>query len=249
MIEIGVLQRFEQRLEDAVTGAFARAFRSAVQPVEIAAELQRDIDSSAQVLSRQRKLVPNEFSVELSPGDFERLSPYGGTLSNELASLVQEHVAEQRYTLAGPLSIQFANNDRLTTGRFRVRSRANAAVTPVAGQRMSETAVHRAPVVLEVNGMRHPLSPPGVVIGRGSEAELRINDPGISRRHAQIRVSVQDGSVQVLVTDLGSTNGIVVDGKRVAEAMLSDGSQIVLGNTTLTVRNPHSRPDDPAGRT
>ncbi|MGH3424969.1 MAG: DUF3662 domain-containing protein, partial [Nocardioidaceae bacterium] len=87
---MGVLQRFEQRLENAVTGAFARAFRSAVQPVEIAAALQRDIDNSAQVLSRERMLVPNHFMVELSPGDFERLSPYGSTLSAELAGLVQE---------------------------------------------------------------------------------------------------------------------------------------------------------------
>src|SRR5699024_3865219 len=99
VIEIGVLQRFEQGLENAVTGAFARAFRAAVQPVEIAAALQRYIDNSAQVLSRQRMLVPNEFIVELSESDYERLSPYGGTLSDELARLVKEHVADQRYTM------------------------------------------------------------------------------------------------------------------------------------------------------
>lgn len=242
VIEIGVLQRFEQRLEDVVTGAFARAFRSAVQPVEIAAALQRDIDNSAQVLSRERMLVPNHFMVELSATDYERLAPYGDTLSNELNHLVEEHVAEQKYTLAGPLTIEFESSERLTTGRFRVRSRANAAVTPVAGQRMTDTAVHRAPVVLDVNGLQHPLTPPGVVIGRGSEAELRINDPGVSRRHARLGVSVQDGNVTVTVTDLGSTNGIVVDGKRVDHALLRDGSSIVMGNTTVRVRNPNSRP-------
>lgn len=237
---MGVLQRFEQRLENAVTGAFARAFRSAVQPVEIAAALQREIDNSAQVLSRERMLVPNNFTVELSPGDFERLSPYGGTLSAELSNLVHEHVAEQSYTLAGPLEIEFSLAEDLTTGRFRVRSRASAAVTPVAGQRMTDTAVHRAPVLLEVNGMRHPLAPPGVIIGRGTEAELRINDPGVSRRHAQLRVIVQGNEVRVTVEDLGSTNGIVVDGRRVPHAVLRDGSQIVLGNTTVTVRNPQA---------
>ncbi|RYJ02630.1 MAG: DUF2662 domain-containing protein, partial [Actinomycetales bacterium] len=99
----GVLQRFEQRLEGAVTGAFARAFRSAVQPVEIAAALQREIDNSAHVLSRERMLVPNDFTVELSTSDHERLTPFGTTLSDELATLVKEHVTEQRYTLAGPL--------------------------------------------------------------------------------------------------------------------------------------------------
>jgi pSer/pThr/pTyr-binding forkhead associated (FHA) protein len=106
---------------------------------------------------------------------------------------------------------------------------------------MTETAVHRAPVVLEVNGVRHPLSPPGVVLGRGSEAELRINDPGVSRRHAQIKVTVTSQDVSVSVLDLGSTNGTVVDGQRVnGESPLRDGSQILLGNTTLTVRNPHA---------
>ncbi len=100
---MGVLQRFEQRLEGAVTGAFARAFRSAVQPVEIAAALQREVDNGAQILSRDRMLVPNDFTVELAPTDFERLAPYGGTLSGELSELVKEHVAEQHYTLAGPL--------------------------------------------------------------------------------------------------------------------------------------------------
>lgn len=242
---MGVLQRFEQRLESVVTGAFARAFRSAVQPVEIAAALQREIDNSAQVLSRERMLVPNDFAVELSPGDYERLSAFGDTLSNELAKLVEEHVAEQRYTLAGPLRIDFHRADDLTTGRFRVRSKASAVVTPVSGQRMTETAVGRAPVLLEVNGMRHPLEPPGVVIGRGSDAELRINDPGVSRRHAQLRVSVQGGEVRVTVEDLGSTNGIVVDGRRVPHAVLRDGSQIVMGNTTVTVRNPHRAPAAP----
>lgn len=248
MVEIGVLQRFEQRLEDAVTGAFARAFRSAVQPVEIAAALQRDIDNSAQVLSRNRMLVPNQFSVQLSHADFERLAPYGSTLSGELTDLVQDHVSEQSYTLAGPLKIEFQDADDLTTGRFRVHSRANASVTPVDGQRMTDTAVHRAPVVLEVNGIRHPLSPPGVVLGRGTDAELRINDPGVSRRHARIAVNIDDNAVQVLVTDLGSTNGIVVDGKRVDHALLRDGSQIVLGNTTVTVRNPRRRRAGDPGR-
>jgi len=84
----GVLQRFEKRLEGAVTGAFARAFRSAVQPVEIAAALQREVDNSAHVLSRDRRLVPNDFSVELSPADHERLTPFGATLIEELGTLV-----------------------------------------------------------------------------------------------------------------------------------------------------------------
>jgi Protein of unknown function (DUF3662)/FHA domain len=232
---MGVLHRFEQRLEHMVTGAFARAFRSAVQPVEIAAALQREIDNSVQILSRDRLLAPNSFNVELSATDFDRLAPYGDTLSAELATLVREHVQEQRYTLAGRLEIAFDRSDDLTTGRFRVRSRAHAEVTPIAGQRAGGGT---APVVLEVNGQHHPLQPPGVVVGRGSEADLRINDPGVSRRHVEIRVDVSGGQVTVSAIDLGSTNGTSMDGRRVQQALLHDGSTIVIGNTTMVVRDP-----------
>lgn len=234
----GVLQRFEQRLEGAVTGAFARAFRSAVQPVEIAAALQREIDNSAHILSRERMLVPNDFTVELAPTDFERLAPFSGTLADELTTLVQEHVTEQRYTLTGPLKIEFTETGELSTGRFRVRSRTNSAVTPVRGQRLTETAVRSSDVVIEVNGMKHPLSPPGVVIGRGNEADLKIDDPGISRRHAEITIKEGESGTEVSVTDLDSTNGVVLNGHKVSSSVVVDGSEIRLGNTVIVIRMP-----------
>lgn len=232
----GVLQRFEQRLEGAVTGAFARAFRSAVQPVEIAAALQREVDNSAHILSRERMLVPNDFTVELSPPDFDRLAPFSGTLAEELSTLVKEHVAEQRYTMAGHLEIQFKKIGDLSTGRFRVRSRTNASVTPVVGQRMTDTAVRASGVVIEVNGMKHPLSAPGVVIGRGNEADLKIDDPGISRRHAQITVHQSGAETTVTVVDLESTNGVILNGHKVSTGVVADGSEIRLGNTVIVIR-------------
>ena len=241
----GVIQRFEQRLEGVVTGAFARAFRSAVQPVEIAAALQREVDNSAQALSRDRMLAANVFVVELSGSDYERLAPFGDTLAAELGRLVEEHVAEQRYTLTGPLDISFAQADDLGTGRFRVTSNTSAAVTPVPGERMTETAIRASDVLIEVNGMRHPLNPPGVVIGRGSEAELRINDPGISRKHAQLSVTIGDRGTEVTVHDLGSTNGVILNGQRVSDSQVRDGSRIQLGNTEIVVRITET-PDDGA---
>src|SRR5687767_13280983 len=100
--DMGVLQRFENRLEQLVSGAFARAFRSAVQPVEIAAALQREVDNSAQILSRNRRLVPNNFHVELSAADHERLAPYGSQLAAELTDMLREHAEEQSYVFTGP---------------------------------------------------------------------------------------------------------------------------------------------------
>lgn len=226
----GVLHRFEQRLETAVTSAFAKAFRSAVQPVEIAAALQREVDNSSQVMSRNRRLAPNVFDIDLSTSDHERLASFGSALTNELETMVREHVTEQRYTLAGPLEINLVEAADLGTGRFRVRSRTHAAVQPPEQVVGSDTRV-----VVEVGGQRHGVTDQ-LVIGRGSDADLRIDDPGISRRHARISVHDTGDGLSVTIEDLGSTNGVVVNGHTVASATLADGSDVRLGNTTLTVR-------------
>ena len=113
---MGMLQRFESRLEQAVSGAFARAFRSAVQPVELAAALQREVDNSAQILSRERRLVPNAFDIELSPLDSERLGPYSETLSRELTTMLQDYAEQQHYVFAGPVSIDFEQEDEAARG-------------------------------------------------------------------------------------------------------------------------------------
>jgi hypothetical protein len=232
-----MLQRFENRLEQMVSGAFAKAFRSAVQPVEVAAALQREVDNSAQILSRNRRLVPNQFHVELSPQDHERLAPYSSTLVQELTDMLRDHADEQSYLFTGPISITFDERSDLSTGRFRVRSAALAKVTPASEGSITDTAVRRANVILEVNGMRHPLDPPGIVVGRGTDADLRINDPGVSRRHAEIRVHANDRTgTQVSVVDLGSTNGMLVNGSKAQQATLDDGATIKIGNTTMTVR-------------
>ena len=96
-------------------------------------------------------------------------------------------------------------------------------------------------LVLEVNGLRHPLDPPGFLIGRGTDADLRINDPGISRNHAQIRVSGSNDSLQIDIVDLGSTNGIVVNGQKVRHAVLGEGSRIEIGSTRMLVHAPSGR--------
>lgn len=233
---MGGLQKLEHRLEQMISGAFARAFRSAVQPVEIAAALQRECDNSAQILSRERRLVPNDFHVELSQTDLDRLSPYDSALAEELTTQLRDHAEQQRYVFPGPVTIAFEAADDLTTGRFRIRSRAQAKVTSGA----THTQVGRARAMLEVNGTRHPLQPPGLVVGRGTDADLRINDPGVSRRHVEFTVtgsgSPSGPGLSIEVHDLGSTNGMLVDGHRITHTGLRDGSQVKIGNTTMTVR-------------
>ncbi len=229
---MGGLQRLEHKLEQMISGAFARAFRSAVQPVEIAAALQRECDNNAQILSRDRRLVPNDFHVELSQTDLDRLAPYDSALADDLGKQLRDHADHQSYVFPGPVSIAFEAAEDLTTGRFRIRSQAQAKVTGSA----THTQVGRARAVLEVNGTRHPLQPPGLVVGRGTEADVRINDPGVSRRHVEFTVTGGDSGLAIEVHDLGSTNGMLVDGHRISRTGLRDGSQVKIGNTTMTVR-------------
>jgi hypothetical protein len=232
-----------------VSGAFAKAFRADVQPVEIASALQRELDGRAAIMGKGTTMVPNHFVVELSPHDFERLDMYAQTLGEELAEVVRDHANEQKYQLRGTVQVTFAEAEDLDIGVHRIRSSVvssvQSVVTPqgppsperVAAQARAETTVlsdKRLPVpYLEVNGDRHPLTRPVTVMGRGTQVDLRIDDAGVSRRHAEIRL----GPPAVLV-DLNSTNGTTVDGAPVGEYELQDGSLIGIGETKLVFRRP-----------
>ncbi|MDH4159905.1 MAG: DUF3662 and FHA domain-containing protein [Actinomycetota bacterium] len=220
---MGVLDRFERRLDRLVSGAFARAFKAEVQPVEIASALQRECDDKAAIVGRGRTMVPNEFHVELGPSDFQRLATYLAPLSTELADVVREHAGEQGYALVGPVAVTLQESDALETGVFRVVSEA------VPGEMPPTPLLPN--VRLETGGRVLPLKSDQVVIGRGTEADVRLDDVGVSRRHAIIRLSPTP-----TVRDLGSTNGTVVDGIRVDEADLVDGTSLVVGSTTLVFR-------------
>jgi hypothetical protein len=227
-LRVNGLQRFEHKLEQMISGAFARAFRSAVQPVEISAALQRECDNNAQILSRDRRLVPNHFHVELATTDLERLKAYDSAMERELTDQLKDHADAQGYVFTGPVTIAFEAADDLTTGRFRIRSEAQATVT----DRDRRGGGRSSRALVEVNGTRHPIRPPGLVVGRGTEADLRINDPGISRRH--IEFTVRDDH-EVEVADLGSTNGMLVDGTKMGRARLRDGATVKIGHTTMTI--------------
>jgi len=235
---MGVFDRVEKKLENAVSGAFARAFKGDVQPVEITARLQRELDTEAKLLSRDRKLVPNEFRVSLSPHDHDRLTPYSKTLNAEIAPQLREYATEHGYIFNGPILIAYELDESLPTGRFTVRSAAVAGVD--AAEEPTPSEIRTAVLAIEVNGVRHPLTPGSLTIGRGVDADLRINDPGVSRNHARIEVAGNGAQQRITIEDLGSTNGITVDGHRVRQATLSVGSRIEVGSTRLSIISPVS---------
>ncbi|NTW39932.1 MAG: DUF3662 and FHA domain-containing protein [Cellulomonadaceae bacterium] len=223
---MGVLDRFEKGVERVVNTAFAKAFRSEVKPVELASALRREVDDRAAVVGRDRTVVPNEFTIELSPGDLNQVEDWGAEpLADELAANVTEHATQQRYAFVGPVTVAFVEDPALETGRFQVRS---ATVRGAVAPATSVAASARHPLV-DIDGQRYLLTGPVTVIGRGSEADIIVDDPGISRRHLEIRVT-PDG---VIASDLGSTNGTFVEGHQVPAATLVDGNTITIGRTRI----------------
>lgn len=227
---MGVFDKAERKIDSVVGKVFARAFKGDVQPVEIAAGIQRELEAEAKLLSKGKRLVPNQFLVGLSQHDYERLFPYARTLNAEILPGIREHAAENNFVFGGPIVIEYELQERLPTGQFTIRSEA------VEGK--SDANASSGRLVVEVHGVRHPLVPPGLVVGRGADADLRLNDPGVSRRHALITVSGTPERPVVTIEDLGSTNGITVNGTKVTKTALREGSRIEIGNTRMLVHAP-----------
>lgn len=216
---MGLLDSFEKGLERAVNGAFAKTFRSGIQPVEIASAIRREADIKSAVVSRDRIIAPNSYVVRLSPDDFDRMQGLGGALTDELHALLTKHAKAQGYSFAGPLSITLESDDKVATGTVRINSGT------IEG-RVSWQAV------IDVDGRRHALSRARTVIGRGSDADITISDAGSSRKHVEI---LWDGE-RAMMRDLGSTNGTKVNGEKVREAPLPTDTTITIGRTDLVFR-------------
>src|SRR5690625_80798 len=223
---MGVLDRFEKGVERAVNSVFSKAFRSDLKPVEIASAIRRDMDERTAALSRGRTVVPNTFAVELSGKDFDQVQDWGEeAMAQEMVEAATEHADSQGYVFVGPVDVTFTQTEDLEPGQFRVHSSSRRG--PVAPA-TSAGGASRHPI-LDIDGQRYLLTGPVTVIGRGSEADIIVDDAGVSRRHLEIRITL-DG---VIATDMGSTNGSFVEGHRIDAATLVDGNTLTIGRTRI----------------
>lgn len=252
---VGVVQRFERRLGGLVEGAFARVFGGVVQPVEVAAALQREAEDKKMIVGQGRLLVPNDFVVELGNTDVERLEEYDAPLRRELADMVSEHAAEQGWSFVGPVQVRFEQVGTLGTGVFRIRSAVLPPTTTGSGAAPAATPPAAAPPPpTQAAAVRPPLPVPAAAayllvpgdagerridvsaeltrIGRSSEADVRLPDAGVSRLHAELRLLGDE----VVLVDLGSTNGTTLNGQRIQEGRLRDGDRIGVGSSSLLFR-------------
>jgi hypothetical protein len=247
---MSVLRNLESKLAGLVEGTFSRAFKSEVRPVEIARKLAREMDEH-RVQSLSRTYVPNEYTVWLSPDDRDQFSGYEDELRRELSGYLLEHARKERVALLTPPEIEFKTDDRLRLGEFGIQTRlvrphedpqlephqAEEGHTMVysSSERLQaplrEPDPRRASARLRLGGRTELLGSAGAVLGRSREADIVLDDANVSRKHAEIRPSGGSWTVR----DMGSTNGVKVNGRRIEGAQsLKPGDVIELGTSHAT---------------
>jgi hypothetical protein len=251
---VTVLRSIEQKIEALVEGIFGRAFRTNVQPVELARKLAKEMDEHRQV-SVSRVYVPNEYGVYLSPDDRAQFDGYEESLVGELQDYLAEHAKREEYALMSRPKVILSTDDDLAVGEFGIATRMvqperrkreegtpepelepgatmiYKPAAPLATEAASpiELGVERELVALRMDGKRHDVRKRRMVLGRSKECDVQLAVPNVSRRHAELR---QEGAAYWIV-DLDSTNGIEVNGKRVKRAKLEDGDTITIGSTDV----------------
>jgi hypothetical protein len=252
---MSMLRNLEAKLGGLVEGAFGRAFRTSVQPVELAHKLAKEMEDN-QMASVSRVYVPNHYRIFLSPQDREQFASYEPALRKELSDYLLEHARQESFSLSTRPQVEFHTDERLDLGEFGIQAQLLASpeeeqqapqgpetpapsggdfghtmvYSPSREARRLEPADDRRQALLVGGGRRNVLSGSRVVLGRSREADIVLQDPNISRRHAELRRDEQGWQI----VDLGSTNGIKVNGRRVDHQPLSPGDEITIGVTDLT---------------
>jgi hypothetical protein len=250
---MSVLRNIEHKIEGLFEGVFGRAFRTHVQPVELARKLVKEMEDH-RVISVSRVYAPNEYTVYLGTSDREQFASYEDSLRGELQQYVAENARRERYELLSPPAVKFETDDDLEMGEFGIATRMVQGAVAQPGEPPPQaepagTMVYRKPaeteavsaeelglgreiVSLTVNGTKHELDGTRVTIGRSKDCDIQLPDPNVSRRHAEVR---QEGAAYWAV-DLDSTNGMEVNGRRQKRAKLRQGDRITLGSTELVFR-------------
>ncbi|HWX09394.1 MAG TPA: DUF3662 and FHA domain-containing protein [Gaiellaceae bacterium] len=249
-----VLRAIEQKIEALFEGVFGRAFRTNVQPVEVARKLSKEMDDHKTV-SVSRVYVPNEYTVYLSMSDREQFEGYQDSLRAELEEYLGEHARRESYALLTPPKVLLETDADLAVGEFGIATRMvqpkrgqhppeepdeqvesgatmiyKPAQPPAEDVSAEEPGLEREVAVLSWNGQTRRVDQRRVVLGRSRECDIQVEDANVSRRHAELR---QEGATYWIV-DLDSTNGIEVNGKRVTRAKLEPGDTFTVGSTDVT---------------
>lgn len=253
---MSVLRSLEEKIAGLVEGTFGRVFRSEVRPVELARKLAKEMDEHRTV-SVSRTYVPNEYVVWLSPQDRQRYEGVEQSVIDELGAYLLEHARRERLALVSKPQIEFRTDERLALGEFGIQARLVEPHHPAQPEQpearpadYGHTMVYstsdrhqsalnevgggaqnvRRRAVIVANGKRLQIPATGALIGRSRDADIVLDDSNVSRRHAEISPSGQNWLIQ----DLGSTNGVRVNGRAVdGPHPLEDGDKIEFGTVRV----------------
>ncbi len=252
---MSILRKLEDKIQDIFEGGFGRAFKSRVHPVELARKLVKEMEDN-KVISVSRIYVPNEYTLYLSPEDYQQFEAYRDHLAADLAEYISESARRDGYQLISAPTVLFETDEDLELGEFGIATRmvsrgesrpgepaaadvgrtaiyrprpADDGTAVVAADEAQRLGLARERVTLDTGSESYEISGRVTLIGRSRHADIVLADPNVSRRHAEIRKRGGD----FVITDLGSLNGVEVNGKRVTEKVLEDGDVITLGTTML----------------
>lgn len=230
---MGLIDQFEKRIDRAMNGAFAKTFRSSVEPIELVSKLRTEADNKAAIRGAGHTLIPNAYTITLSPSDYDRFASWEQELLRDLANCLYSHAKAQGYSLVGQIRVQLQRTSHLHKGVFHIiSSHQEGKVAPV----MSEAMQSGTPA-LNIEGKLYPIASTVTILGRGGDADIAIDDTGMSRHHAKI---TKQGAQHIL-EDMGSTNGTFVNGDRITSIELLDGASITLGRTQATFYTQHNQ--------
>ncbi len=212
---MGFLDSFERQVERLVGGVFAKTFTSGVHPVEIVAALKKDMDATARSITRTRVLAPHSFHVGLSASDFQRLGQLGREFVSEIRQTLEDYRIVRGYSCQEPVTVRLEEKLTLAEGMVDVKSDRVGSVVWVP--------------TLTWNSVRYPLTRKSTILGRGTDSDVHVVAPGVSRHHAEIRWNGK----RCEVVDLGSTNGTTLDGEKVTRAALPDSCTLGVGRARI----------------
>lgn len=212
---MGFLDSFERQVERLVGGVFAKTFTSGVHPIEIVAVLKKEMDATSRSITRSRVLAPYLFHVGLSSSDFQRLGKLGPEFVSEIRQTLEDYRMLRGYSCQEPVAILLEEKLTLAEGMVDVRSDRAGSVVWVP--------------TLTWNSVRYPLTRKSTILGRGTDSDVHVVTPGVSRHHAEIRWNGK----RCEVVDLGSTNGTTLDGEKVTRAALPDSCTLGVGRARI----------------
>ena len=249
IIRIGMkpLARLEQLIEGLVEGGSA-FLKGSLEPVELAKKLEREMESHRQIGPGGASQAPNYFSIHLHPDDFADLRPYRRSLEQEFAAYLVQEATDQGFSLRSRATVEILRDPKATRKWPRFSTRF---VDPEVFVQRPDIAATEATARIDLDQPAPPFDADIALtyqtnagesvrvsvdvlpfrVGRSLENSLPIDDPRISRTHAEIAVQHR----RLSLVDLKSRNGTTVNGTPVVRCLLEDGDVISMGGFELSL--------------